>query len=1173
MQAMRRSLVVLAILACPLAQANEIPAPFQFGPRMVPRKVETDPLVLRRDTLSLSIAFAQRQTPRPGAWWEAERTLFADLAAAGKYDLLVAPVQSDGYALDRISRSLITARLVAALRERGYRVPGPHVVQRALGEGRRELQMEASALGQRLGVDRVLAVYASHDRAGRLLLSVRVDQRRTTPTAYMQPGLVQHLPPVDLPESRHPVEVVQEALPQILSAARIPAAPRPGSAKARPGSGLPASPAAAIASGTQDAEAVASALQLMATLAAPYTAERARERLFERALLAALALPPGHPRAALFKARAWRHLESRTAAIRALGKSTRPEAVAYRQLLDGNLPELGAALAKVDDRFARLLLEIDLAGLKHAYGVPQPVTPALVELAQQFPGWLGPLGQRLSEFDRWTIGDPSLPWRLLEHDLPLAGAGLGDHVRGMSAIGRAPDMASVAKGTLAHLRRLYREDAPLRRCLDESVYCARGAYLDLVESLLVSSLERFALLRGKQQALPEEALQFLRSLEPEFEGQADLALAAAEVLVAKARGARERERRADLAKAREAAAAVAWLEQGASRTAHQALVYMGVGSAESLPYLEGYFHDLPVRSYWYLQGGNATLGAPPAREELLRNLRGRVDEAVLDIDVAVDMTAWTGADLQRGDVLERRFHGHPARLQLLAMRKGSKAPAANVADERLAQLEAAVRERPDRWEVHRDLATHHLRERGDYAAAAGAFGVFPGFKSRDGYGAVALSNQAYHAGSEFFWRGRLDEARTFYRIAAELDTGSAASIASQARLSIMAGDFRAATALSHSRAQRYEDPYAFRDYLAWLFAFGFQGEAWTGFAQLHQAMRNPQVWLAADVGHRIAGRSWPEVRQWLTAEPFKSSSFNRDRHGLRLAILQSSVGRAPAPDLVATLRAIEGSPVAEAERTQDGKGALLVPHSMSDGNMILRRSQFRLGERQPLKEGERVVSHFVLFGDAYVALRNGDYAAAAQKFDTMAAYYPIEGQVGFDAYALPYFAWASARSGDKLGLEAFIRGRDPRAFAFDRDLALAFFGGLKGDHEAALAHLKHAFDVRPHTERRPIPTEYQWAEACEWLFEATKERRYIDLALGWARQHQRIQPMMSWAYALEAKHAADGAQRVRALGIALYLDPRSERIAGLPEDLKRRARQDFEKNNPFDPKRAKPAAT
>jgi hypothetical protein len=1186
MRAMTRLLPLLIAALCATAHAQapapkapvaaeQTPAPFVFGPRTLRRAAEADPLVLRRDALSLSMAFAQRELPASREWNQAERALFEEVAAAGKYDVLVAPVQSEGYALDRISRSLIAAHLVAALRTRGYRVPSAHTVQRALGEGRRELHHEVAQLGQRLAVDRVVALAANHDRAGKLQLSVRVFEKRP-PSGHMQAGLVQRLPSIELRENLHPAEIAQQAMPQIMRAAGISAAARKSAAKSPSGSGLPQSPAAAIASNLTDTEALASSLQLMATLASPLAAERARERLFEQALLAALALPDGHASAPLFRARAWRNLESRTSAMRALDGSARPEAVAYRELLNGNLPEFSAALSKVDNRFARLLLEIDLADLKQTYGMPQAAGQELLDLAKRYPGWMAILDQRIREFDPWWPGDVSLPWRLLDEHLPLVGAGFQEHLRGLSTIGRSPDMAAIAKGTLSHLRRLQREDESLRRCLDESPYCARGAYLDLVESLLISSIHRIAVLRGLRQGIDAEALQLLRGLEPEFEGQADLMLAGARVLANKASRGPEHERQADLAKARSAAATVAWLEQGASRTSHEALVLMGVGSAQSLPFLEAYFFDVPVRSYWPLHGGNATLGSPPGKDELRRVLRARLDAAVVEIDVVADAMAWTGAggaDLERGDVLRGRFHGHPARAQLLAWQRGASGPGASAGNERLAQLQATVRERPDLWSVHSDLATYYLEERGDYAEAYKAFMAFPGFKSRTGYGAVALSNHAYAAGSWFFWRGRLDEARAFYGIAADLDTGSLASIASETRLSLLDGDFRAATALSQARAQRYSDPYAYRDYLAWLFAFGFKEEAWTGFGQLHRAMRNPQVWLAADVGHRIEQRSWPEVRQWLLSEPFRSSAFNRDVHGLRLAILQSSVDRIPASDLTTSMLAIAGPAAAAAERTQDGMGALLTAHPMGEGGMLLPRSRFRLSERQPLKEGEKVVSHFVLFADAYVALRNGAYAAAVEKFDAMAAYYPLEGDEGFDAYALAYFSWASARSGDRLGLEKFVRELKSRAIQFDRGLSLAFFSGLRGEHEAALGHLKHAFNGRPHTERRPIPTEYQWAEACEWLFEATRERRYIDLALSWARLHQRIQPMMSWAYAFEAKHAADGSERIRALGIALHLDPNSERIARLPEELKRQARRHFEKNNSFDPSRAKAGTT
>jgi hypothetical protein len=1160
------------------AQAMEvIPPPFRFGPRHVARKYETDPLVLRKDTLALSIGFALQRPRLPDAWAATERALFREVAAAGKYDVLVAPVQSDGYALDRISRSLITAQLVGALRERGLRVPNPYTVQRAFGEGRRALGTEVLELGKPLGVDRILAVAASHDRAGKLHLSVTVFEKQRPPADYyLQAGEVRRLPPIDMREGLHPAEVAQAAIPDLLRAAGVSAPVRRSPAKGRSAGVPPESPAAALAASGEKPAELAASLQLMASLASPFAAERARERLYEQALLAALALPDDDPRAAFYRARAWSNLESRTAALRALGRSAQPEAAAYREFLNGNLPGFGAALGKVTDPFARLLLDIDLSSLKQAYGLPEVVTPALIELAKKYPAWSPLVERRLDELNQWSQGDISLPWRMLDRDLPLPGAGPKEQMKGMSAIGRQADSATIAKGTLAHLRRLQREDNLLRQCRDASVYCARGAYLDLMESALVSNLYRVAYLRGVRQKVEDPALDFLQSLEPEFEDHADLLLAKAQILARKAESAPAQQQQASLAAARSAALKAAWIEQGATRTAHQALIYMGVGSWDSLPFLEAYFYDLPVRSYWHLNGGNANLGAAPTRQEIARILGARVDAAVTEIDVAAELHSWTkagGPDPQRANVLQSRFQGHPRRTEMLALQGGAAPGAAVPAGERLAQLDAAVRERPDHWPNYYALGSYHLIERGDYAAAYKAFMAFPGFKNRQGYNAVALSNHAYAAGSDFFWRGRLEETRPLYRIAAELDTGSAASIASQARLSLMDGDFRAATVLSHMRAQRYSDAYAYRDYLAWLFAFGFRDDAWTGFNQLHDALPNPQVWLAADVGHRIDRRSWPEVRKWLLAEPFRSSAFNRQKHALRLAIMQSSVDRTPARDLVDTLRAIEGQPLVKTEKTADGKGALLAPNAMHDGNMFLRRSQFRLAERQGLKDGEDVASHFVFFADAYVALRRGEYAAAAGKFDAMAAYYPVEGMLGFDPYALAYFAWASARSGDKLGLEAFVRKLNPAQIGFDHHLALAFFSGQKGDHDAALGHLKRAFDARPYTERRPIPTEYQWAEACEWLYEATKERRYLELALPWAKVHQRIQPMMSWAYAFEAKHGTEEQGRIRALGVALYLDPQSERIARVPEKLKSRAREEFAKSNPFDPKREKAGAT
>jgi hypothetical protein len=105
--------------------------------------------------------------------------------------------------------------------------------------------------------------------------------------------------------------------------------------------------------------------------------------------------------------------------------------------------------------------------------------------------------------------------------------------------------------------------------------------------------------------------------------------------------------------------------------------------------------------------------------------------------------------------------------------------------------------------------------------------------------------------------------------------------------------------------------------------------------------------------------------------------------------------------------------------------------------------------------------------------------------------------------------------------------------------------------------------VRPNTDARPIFTEYQFAEACEWLYWDSKQEAYRELALDWARKHQRIAPMYSWAYAIEAELAKAPPERLRALAITLYLDPNSERASRLPAAERQKAKQWLNANNPF----------
>jgi hypothetical protein len=76
---------------------------------------------------------------------------------------------------------------------------------------------------------------------------------------------------------------------------------------------------------------------------------------------------------------------------------------------------------------------------------------------------------------------------------------------------------------------------------------------------------------------------------------------------------------------------------------------------------------------------------------------------------------------------------------------------------------------------------------------------------------------------------------------------------------------------------------------------------------------------------------------------------------------------------------------------------------------------------------------------------------------------------------------------------------------------MSVFSGLRGDATTAFGYLRTAFDNRPVVDARPLPTEYQWTELCDWLFDATGDVRYRDMALEWSRNYERISPYASWA--------------------------------------------------------------
>jgi hypothetical protein len=168
----------------------------------------------------------------------------------------------------------------------------------------------------------------------------------------------------------------------------------------------------------------------------------------------------------------------------------------------------------------------------------------------------------------------------------------------------------------------------------------------------------------------------------------------------------------------------------------------------------------------------------------------------------------------------------------------------------------------------------------------------------------------------------------------------------------------------------------------------------------------------------------------------------------------------------------------------------------------------------------------------------------------MAEHYSLDGVE--DGFALPYFAMAAIKAGDRTQPERLAQEQQmPGGFEiqgnFYRLLTRALIAGADKKLEAAESLLRGAFNIRSGTGYEPITTEYEFAEVCDWLFSETQDRRFIVILLDYLKEYEKIQPTYAWAYALEYTFEVPGERRIRALAMALYLDPASERIKRAPK--------------------------
>jgi hypothetical protein len=1155
----------LLSLSCTVAHADFVPGcaqPMMFNrqdnveiwPQQLPARDYLD--VLRDCFVATGLPY---KLERPESLWlAAEHAAFKSALAKQRVDVLVAPFQVQGYGLERTERALMSADLAYQLGG-SVRVADPFLVARALGEGARRYERnDIVNLARAVGARTALIGYVGHDRAHHMTVTIETLTLDATKPALVTATAQKDWRAVPFADANPPFAVFHGMLPSIVKDLGFVAAGKTGARKA---AALPSSASFSLADLASDKTAIGAsvALDLLGALASS-TDELARERLFERALVTSWHFDAPGDSTAFARAYALFGLDHRPAALEALNGASRREAVTLRALLNGNSTEAREGLPSIDNPLVRLLLALKVDDLRFIYHDDKaPQTSSAEAFGALAIDWKILVGARADDGNPWSADEPAGLKYLLDTVFPVEGLGVGSVVGGNIVVGKSADDVTVSLANVRHVSRFIESAAIPACCSEQSARPSSWDLVGLIEGRNIAQIAKSLNRTVALQALLPKANADLARYSEVLSGHPVIAAADMDfawAMAGKAEGASLETWRN---RALKSATAAAYFANGQSPLALRATAVLGFADTNSSMFLDAYGFDYPRRTFWTEWMFQSPRQPKDAYNNALDALRREAAAyAISDFGpfnrlVAAAVTPEARASL--ASELEGRFVGTPGQKFLLA--KLQPATAQSTTDP-LAEASTILAADPDNWAARFALGSLIVERGGKYEEASEIFLAHPAFHAKSPPKRVELSNSAAAAANFFFSNGREDLARPFFEISAGLNTGSNAGLTSELRLDILAGRYRKAADESLARARRYPNAYAYRDYLSFLHAFGRSEEAWDGFSQVASSFDIGEVWVSAVVGQRREGLGEPQIREWLNRPGIRDARFRGQRFAMRYAVLVNALDHEPPRDLGVLVERLEGEPAAWI----DDEGYLARPHPLDPtGLQIVPASSF-VTDKPRTQSGTRVKSEFAYFGGAYAAIEHGDPDRAVEELKAMAAHYPIE-RADF-SFAIPYLAWAAAKTGDKIEFEKYVMTHGGDDVRFDFFLARAFFAGVKQrDPARARELLANALPGHPNTDNRPVLVEYQYAQACEWLYEETRDQGFRDMLLAWLRSQQTVQPTMAWAYAMEYTYAPTAERSLRALAMTLYLDPKSERIASATAADRRAAEAWGKQHNPF----------
>jgi hypothetical protein len=1074
----------------------------------------------------------------PSPWADSEKARYRALLKQGTiYDVLVVPFQVQGYAIDRPGRSLMTRYLIDRIeRTTGSRVPSHALVSKALGESMRTYSDSViNSLANDLNVKVLIKGYVGHhhDEKMKVTLLVQVrDQARgfkpSSKTVRIERKEVAfsdaHLPSeafsglLDGLMNDLPLRQIKKAQTRIFKKEKKIAVPD----------------TLQVITSRPPASAVLSAyyLQFLGML---YPQENeAREYLFERSLVALQEVSPDSPDYPLLKARAYFYLYRRPAAVAALPSPATPEEKAMLAVLSGDLPMLKKAVEAIKEPLPKLIAQIELNDLLWLYDTYSAKKTGET-VAKAFPGWEMLIQRRLKTSDVWTVQSNVHIKKALDDLLPIPDFTVDSIARARIARGDSLyDNPELDFSVYNHCSRLLTDQASTFLTNDSASPVQRDI-LDLMAAIGESNLMKMADLRIKVQALYEEGLTLLDRYELVYRGHPYFSYLRSLALYNLAR-AKQSLAADNLTKtAGDLAYQACWLAQGQNT----------ISFAECSNHVL-YDADYPRRFFW-------SPSADSARDRLLRENTSSSFQSVklstqklYTLQNLEQSLRYTHAIfwyletyyeklrelklLQTADDLlkknSNRFDGNVMKTTFFA--KQNEKDGNVQAAQKL--YEEVVDSGHTAWGPYLNLGRLYMQQ-GDFKKASATFNKYPLFlaapeeiRSDDAVNTVALSQQAFAAGKLLWWVGAIKESMPFFKRSADYQTGSGAGMRSVTLLALNDRNYELALQSSLEAAKRYNMPSDYAEYIRLLHVMGYRAEAWAVTSTLSKKNIDDSSWWPVILGHQMEGKREKEQLEWFEHNYKESTSLYKKQ---QYVFLSHALDRMPQKNV-------------------------------SDLVELMGRSADTEGKSSKEK------TFLAWFADGYYQLRMKNFQGAYQVFQDRVAR-NVDLYVKSSGHILTYVVWSSIKNGRTSETDSYLQsyldyyGRD-----FDYYLMKAFLCAGRKKHAEAMNHLKSAQYVLPDKlEDRAMYPLYQLLESCEWLYEESGYEGYRALALTWAKLYQQIQPTIAWTYSIEAEYTTAKEERLRALAITLYLDSQSDRIANIPDQEKKSAKEWLKDNNPF----------